>query len=1007
MRKFTSLLLAMALLCSQTFAQTREIVGKITDIKDGAPLAGVTVKAKESSNSTISASDGSFRLNVPASVKNIIFTFVGYQETEATVTELMNITMSQADRALSEVVVVGYGTTLKRDVVSSTVRVKGAEVANTPVPNFNQALQGRAAGVFVEANSGKVGEGVKIRIRGSGSLSGGNEPLYVIDGIPINTSSLSGNALADINFNDIESFDILKDAAATAIYGSRGANGVVLITTKKGKSGKTVFQVNSQYGWNRPTNKRKFLNAEEYVTLIRESATNRDIIGGVTPGAPGSRLTRVEGVLDEISGGTDWRNFETNTNWEDQAFNPNASTSMIDISASGGNEKTRFYISGSYNNQDGILIDNTFKRISSRLNLEHSVNDRFRIGVNLSVSQTTSGRVSADNQFSTPMQLVALAPITPVRDADGKLNNIPVTTYQNAMVDAEEGQFISKVYRNIGNIYGTYKLLPWLSFTSEFGIDLQNQNDDEFYGANTTFGNGTNGYGESSWYRSLNYNTNNYFSINKTINENHSLDATVGIAYQEYDYNTANVFGQEFPLDALRLLASAGEITGGSSNSERSSFLSYFARANYKFRDRYLLGLSGRIDGSSKFGADNQYGVFPAVSAGWVLSEENFLSGSNFLDFLKVRASWGVAGNAQIDNFLALGLWGVGRYGGTSTLGPTQLANAELKWEKSNQFDVGLDFGILDNRITGEIDYYIRKTNDLLYNVPVPSNSGFSTQFRNVGSMENRGLEFAIHTDNIRGKSFQWKSSFNLAFNRNKVTKLDGEQTIIPGNDGRYLNSLIVGESIGVFYGPRYAGVDPANGDALYFTADGKTTTNDYNEAGDFIVGNPNPDVIGGFTNTFSYKGFELSVLLQGVAGNQIMNGAGGFMSASFDYYDNQTREILSRWQKPGDVTNEPQLRFLLGNGTSASSRYIDDGDYIRVKNITLGYTLPRTFISKLKLSSVRVYATAVNLFTITNYNGWDPEVNTDYRAGNRNQGADFYAAPQIRNISVGLNVGF
>jgi TonB-dependent starch-binding outer membrane protein SusC len=1007
MRKFTSLLLAMALLCSHAFAQNREVVGKITDAQDGSPLAGVTVKAKESSISTISSTDGSFRLNVPSSVKNIIFTFVGYQETEAAITDLMNITMSQSDKSLSEVVVVGYGTTIKRDVVSSTVRVKGAEVANTPVPNFNQALQGRAAGVFVEANSGKVGEGVKIRIRGSGSLSGGNEPLYVIDGIPINTGSLSGNALADINFNDIESFDILKDAAATAIYGSHGANGVVLITTKKGKSGKTVFQVNSQYGWNRPTNKRKFLNAEEYVTLIRESATNRDILGGVDPSAPGSRLSRVEGVLDEISGGTDWRNYETNTNWEDQAFNDKAATSMIDVSASGGNEKTRFYVSGSYNNQDGILIDNTFKRISSRLNLEHTVNERFRIGVNLSVSQTTSGRVSADNQFSTPMQLVALAPITPVRDADGNLNNIPVTTYQNAMVDAEEGQFVSKVYRNIGNIYGTYKFLPWLSFTSEFGIDLQNQNDDEFYGANTTFGNGTNGYGESSWYRSLNYNTNNYFSIDKTINDNHSIDGTVGIAYQEYDFNQANVFGQEFPLDALRLLASAGEITGGSSNSERSSFLSYFARVNYKFRDRYLLGLSGRIDGSSKFGADNQYGIFPAVSAGWILSEENFLANSNLLSFLKLRASWGVAGNAQIDNFLALGLWGVGRYGGTSTLGPTQLANAELKWEKSNQFDIGLDFGLFDNRITGEVDYYIRKTNDLLYNVPVPSNSGFSTQFRNVGSMENRGLEFAIHTENIRGKQFQWKSSFNLAFNSNKVTKLDGEQTILPGNDGRYLNSLIVGESIGVFYGPRYAGVDPANGDALYFTEDGKTTTNDYNEAGDFIVGNPNPDVIGGFTNTFSYKGFELSVLLQGVMGNQIMNGAGGFMSASFDYYDNQTREILSRWQKPGDITNEPQLRFLLGNGTSASSRYIDDGDYVRVKNITLGYTFPQSLISRLRLSSARIYATGVNLFTITNYNGWDPEVNTDYRAGNRNQGADFYAAPQIRNISIGLNLGF
>ncbi|RYY11985.1 MAG: TonB-dependent receptor [Chitinophagaceae bacterium] len=340
-------------------------------------------------------------------------------------------------------------------------------------------------------------------------------------------------------------------------------------------------------------------------------------------------------------------------------------------------------------------------------------------------------------------------------------------------------------------------------------------------------------------------------------------------------------------------------------------------------------------------------------------------------------------------------------------MGPSQLANADLRWEKSNQFDVGVDFGFFDNRITGEIDYYVRKTNDLLYSVPVPSNSGFTTQFGNVGSMENKGFEFVLNTDNVRGSAFRWTSSLNLSFNRNKDTKLDGEQTIVPGNDGRFLNSLLVGESIGIFYGPRYAGVDPANGDALYFTEDGKTTTSDYNDAGNFVVGNPNPDVIGGLTNTFSYKGIELSVLLQGVMGNQITNGAGGFMSASFDYYDNQTREILTRWQKPGDITNEPQLRFLLGNGTSASSRYVDDGDYLRVKNVTIGYNLPKSLLQRLKLNSVKIYATAVNLFTITNYSGWDPETNTDYRAGNRNQGGDFYAAPQIKNISVGLNLGF
>lgn len=1012
MRKIYGFVLCLVMFGWQVaIAQTKVATGKVTDSKDAAPLSGVTVTAKGTNVSTTTIEDGSFRLNIPNNINTLVFTFVGYATQEAAVSDLMNISLVVGDKSLSEVVVVGYGTAIKRDLTGNIAKVKGSEVQNMPVPNLNQALQGRAAGVFVEANNGKVGEGVKIRIRGSGSLSAGNEPLYVIDGVPITNTSISGNALADINFNDIESFDILKDAAATAIYGSRGANGVVVITTKKGKSGKTNFQVNGMFGWNKPTNYRGFLNGKEYTDLLREAAINQDLLLGYDPtdpaNYPDSYLEYAELIMDDISGGTDWRNNATNTDWEKQAFNQNAKTNSIDVSASGGNEKTRFYFSGSYNNQDGILIDNTFKRISGRINLEHEVSSKFKIGANLSLSQTLSGRVSVDNEFSTPMQIVALSPITPVYDADGNVNTSPVTTYQNPMIDALEGQFNSKIYRNIGNVFGTYKLLPYLSFTSEFGVDLQNQSDDEAYGARTTYGTGTDGYAASSWYRSLNFNTNNYLNFNKQIAENHDISATIGMSYQQYDFNTATVFGQDFPVDALKLLASAGEITGGSSNAERSSFVSYFARANYKFQDKYLLGLSGRVDGSSRFSKNERYGFFPAVSIGWILSEENFLKNSNVLSFLKLRGSWGLAGNAEIGNFQAFGLWGAIKYGGVSGIAPTQLANPDLRWEKSGQLDIGLDFGFLNNRISGEIDYYVKKTSDLLYNIPKPGNSGFTTQLTNVGSMENRGVEFVLNTQNITSKDFKWTTNLNVSYNKNKVTKLDGNQQIIPGNDGRFLNSLLVGEAIGVFYGPKYAGVDPDNGDALYYETDGKTTTNDYNLAGNFVVGNPNPDIIAGITNAVSYKGVELSFLFQGVFGNQIMNGAGGFMSASFDYFDNQTREQLDRWQKPGDITNVPQLRLLGANGTSASSRYIYDGDYVRLKNITLAYNVPKDFIQKFKLNSLRVYATAVNLLTFTDYPGWDPEVNTDYRAGNRNQGSDFYAAPQIKNISIGLNLGF
>jgi TonB-linked SusC/RagA family outer membrane protein len=1003
---------AMSALISR--AQTKTVTGKVTDGKDGTPIIGASVTVKGTNAGTVTNSEGGFTISVSASATSLFISALGYEGQEVAITGApLAISLQPGEaRNLDEVLVVGYGgTKIKKDMTGNVAKVKGADVQGMPVSNFNQALQGRAAGVFVEANNGKVGEGVKILIRGSGSISASNSPLYVIDGVPINNSSYSGNPIADINFNDVESFDILKDASAAAIYGSRAANGVVLITTKRGKAGRTNIQVNTQYGSNKPTNYRGFLNAREYIDLLREAAINSDHIEGVDPLDPAqyenSWLEFAEGRLDRYSGWSDWRSVETNTNWEKMAFQKRAPTSMLDISASGGTDKTKFYISTSYNNQDGILIGNRFRRLSARINLDQIVTDKLKIGFNLGLSQTKAGRVPVDNEFSTPMQIVALSPVTPVRDLDGNLYNTPTTTYSNPYVDYIDGKYQSLIYRNIGNIYAQYSFLPNLFFRTELGADIQNQNDDQFYGFNTTYGNGTNGYGESDWYRSLDYNVNNFFNYRKTFADVHDLDAIIGMSYQRYNSEYANVFGEQFPVEDLQKLASSALIKGGTSVESNSSFLSYFLRTNYKFNNKYLFTFSGRIDGSSVFGNDRRYGFFPAFSAGWIATEEEFLKNSNWLSFLKLRGSWGLTGNADgFGDFAHLGLWAGSSYNGTSGLVPTQLANDKLRWEKSNQVDIGLDFGLFNNRVSGEIDFYNRKTNDLIYNVPVPSNSGFTTQTVNIGAMQNRGVEIVLNSDNISTRSFRWSTNLNVSFNKNKILKLDGDQTIVPGTDGRYLNSLMVGQSIGIFYGPRYAGVDPANGDALYYEQDGKTTTNDYNLAGHFIVGNPNPKAIVGFTNTFSYKGIELSVLFQGVFGNQVMNGAGGFMSASFDWFDNQTRDQLRRWQNPGDITDVPQLRLGYGNGISASSRYIYDADYIRLKNITLAYQLPNAVLQRLKMKSLKVYVTGVNLLTFTDYPGWDPEVNTDYRASNRNQGSDFYAAPQIKNISVGLNIG-
>ncbi|MCF0064413.1 TonB-dependent receptor [Dyadobacter chenwenxiniae] len=1006
-------------------AQDMQVSGRVTD-KNGAILPAVSIQIKGTNKGILSDETGSFKITFPMGSNVLVFSLVGFVRKEIKIENesIINVVLNSDDQSLAEVLIVGYGTEIKRDLTGNIASIKGSEVANTPVANFTQALQGRAAGVFIESNSGKLGEGIKVRIRGTGSISASNEPLYVIDGIPINAASQSGiplpgssatsssvNPLADINTNDIESFEILKDASAAAIYGSRAANGVVLITTKKGKSGKTSLIANFQYGINRSTGRRKFLDAKQYISLLREAATNSDIRNGLDPTKPGqykgSWLEFAEGRLDRYSGGTDWRTYQTDTDWQKLAFNNQSRTRIVDIGALGGNEKTRFYINGSYNDQDGILVGNDFQKLSARLNLEHDYNSKLKFGLNIGLSRTVVNRIAQDNQFSTPMQVVALAPITPPYDKNGAVNDRPVTTYYNPLIELDNSRDISTAYRNIGNAYLSYNLTKGLAFRTELGFDLGNQDEDVFYGVKTEAGQSVNGQGTSFWNRNLTYNTNNYFNYSTSINARHTLDFTVGMSFQEYKNDRNYVTGHDFPVDALKKIESAGKIVAGSSSSLGSSFLSYFARSNYKLRNRYLFTVSGRIDGSSRFGKNAKYGFFPAVSTGWIISEEPFLSQSRVLSFLKLRGSWGITGNADgFGDFKQLGLWGAGKYAGSSGLVPTQLANPDLKWEKSKQIDFGIDFGIFNNRFSGEIDYYSKNTNNLIYDVPVPGISGFATQTVNIGSMQNKGIEIVFSSTNLDTRLFKWNTSINLSKNTNKVTKLDGEQNLVSSNDGRFFNALKVGESIGIFYGPKFAGVDRVTGDALYYVQDGKVT-NDYNAAGNFTVGNPNPDWIGGITNSITFTNFELSILFQGVFGNQVQNGAGAFMSSSFDWFDNQTVDQLDRWQKEGDITNVPQLRFSGGNGTGASSRFIFNASYVRLKNITLAYRFSNSLLQKIKLSTAKLYITAINLATFTKYPGWDPEVNADYRASNRNQGGDFYSAPQIKSLTLGINLEF
>ena len=688
----------------------------------------------------------------------------------------------------------------------------------------------------------------------------------------------------------------------------------------------------------------------------------------------------------------------------------------------GGSDKTKFYISGTYNDQKGFLVRNSMNQYSVRANLENQVTNWFNLGVNLSVSRTLNQRLSGDNAFSTPMQIVALAPITPVIDPrtnllSGALDlttnnpNSNYPTYYNPLLSADNAIYNTLVFRNLGNIFGQIKVLPELNFRTELGIDILNQNEEGYYGKLTSRNTETpNGFGLNYTTQVLNINTNNFFQFNKEFNK-HTIDAVAGFGLQNQGIRANRTQGQQFPGDAFKKITAAADITLGSSTETEYSLLSYFGRLNYRFNDKYLASFSGRVDGSSRFGANNRYGFFPAGSLGWIISEEDFLKSQNVISNLKLRVSYGVTGNSEIGNFDSRGLYTAFSYAGIAGSRYDQFGNPDLKWETTNQLDFGLEFGLFKGRITAEFDVYEKKTNDLLLNVEVPATTGFTQVTKNLGKLQNRGLEFVVNTENLTGE-FKWSSSFNMSFNRNKITDIKGQ--VITGT-GDAVNRAIEGQPIGIFFMPEFAGADPANGDAIWYKntplTGGKidrTTTNNYNLATPVKVGDPNPDFTGGIGNNFSFKGFDLSFLVQGVFGNDIYNGGGQYMSASgSNGYDNQTIDQLNSWKKPGDITMVPQARGAFsGNGVSASSRYLDNGSYLRVKNITLGYTLPKNLVNSIKLQNIKVYASAINLVTLTKYKGWDPEVNSDDYANNITQGYDFYAAPQAKTITFGINIG-
>ncbi|MFO8098260.1 MAG: TonB-dependent receptor [Salinibacter sp.] len=1008
-------------------AQDQTVSGTVTDESTGEPLPGATVQVDGSDRGTATDSEGAYEIRVSEG-ETLLFSFVGYESQEVAVEgrTTIDVALSSAQQELDEVVVVGFGEQEEQSVTGSISGISSDDIESAPVNSFEEALQGRTSGVQITNSSGKLGQGIRVRIRGNSSITGDNQPLYVIDGVPLDNQNLSTsdgatNPLAQLNPNDIESIEVLKDASATSIYGARGSNGVVLISTKTGASGGSEFSFSMERSWSGPTNKPDFLDAEEYVNYYLESARNSSIVGE----------DYVRGQFDQLSQGVDWRPAEEGNpiideNWQDQAFQDNPTSLEVNMSARGGNDETTFFLSGLYSQQEGLLNNDTYDKISARANVDHSFTDRFRVGTRVNLNRVLNTRVSDDNSFGTPIQLVAQAPISPAytpstdvsTNDEGylteyqptdQLNN--QTLYFNNLLYNDNVRWNETTYRVVGSAFSELDLLETLTLRNEFGLDLRTQNSDQYYNSKVFQNVGTEqGLGIQTWDRIVNYNFDSYFEYDDTFQDVHAVSGTAGLQLQSSTTNGADVTGEIFPNDDFSQLNSAADITDAGGFETGYRFLAFFGRGNYNYDGRYLLEVSARYEGSSRFGDDSRYGFFPSVSGGWVLTEEDFLPDVSGVEYLKLRGSLGYTGNAEIGNFDSRGLFGASSYAGRSGIAPTQTPNPALQWEQTREFGLGLDYELIDQRVTGSIDYYQKTTTDLLLDVNVPSTTGFLEQTRNVGTVENWGMEFLVETQNVTG-DFNWSSTFNLSFNRNEATDLN-DQVI----RGGFINQAREGEPIGVFYGLEYAGVDPEDGDALFYVnekneegevIDSETTTDNAGEANRVVIGDPNPKFTGGFGNTLEYNGLQLQVLFNFDYGSEIFGGGDEFKAANGRFLDNQHVSQLDAWEEPGDQTDIPEPRLFENNGAQESSRYVYDGSYLRLKNVTLSYNLPSRLAQQLSVNNARIYVAGTNLLTFTDYRWWDPEVNADFAAGNVGFGNEFYTAPQARRITGGIQLSF
>ncbi len=969
MRKFFTLLSVLILLGASVFAQDRTISGKVSDSRDGNPLPGVTVAA--GSRGTLTAATGQFTLKVPAGTKQLTFSFIGYTSQTVTLgeSEEVNVRLEINQESLDEYVVVAYGTQNKRSLTGSAGIISAEKLSRAPRASIQESFQGNIAGVQATNGSGQPGSVPNIRIRGVGSINASSAPLYVVDGIPVVSGDITGyntNTIAGLNSSDIESVTVLKDAAAASLYGSRAANGVILITTKKGKSGKTKFSASAQYGVNKITLRDSDLplTTPEMLELLREGWANK----GNDPSTFDAEVTRLK--IDP----------NYTTDWVD-ALTRKGNFQQYDLSASGGNDKTTFYLSGGLYKAEAPLNGVDYDRITSKLAVTHKANDRLNFDMNIGLGYQKSNTVQDAGAFGNPIRsFYRLQPWLKIYKDDGTYD-LSYNSSHNPVAVVDNNKRIGKTYSALGNIGAQYNIWNGLSFQTKFGLDLNYANMDLFWDPRFGDGRNYNGYGTSAGRLYLNWISTNLLKYRKTIAEDHELDVLAGYEAQKTTINSNSATGTSF-LPNTETVANAGLPFAVSSSIQEATIASVFTNVGYNYKQKYFLNASFRRDGSSRFGSNYRYGNFWSLGASWDITGESFLKGSNLLSLLKLRTSYGVNGNQDIDYYASMGLYSSNSvYNGDPAFAFSQYENKNLTWEQNKPFNIGLDFGLWRNRLTGTVEYYTRTTSNLLLNVPISSTNGLTGYLENIGEMQNSGWELTLSSRNIESKSddgFSWTTDFNFSTLKNRITKLNAP---IRGTFNRE-----EGQDYYQYYLIGYAGVDPANGEALWYSDSSNTkTTNVYSRGVRTNQGSALPKFYGGLTNTLSFKGISLSFQLFYNFGNKLYDGWGSFINSDGASAFSATGKINrytydKRWRKPGDITDVPKVTYggtQTGSSSQNSSRFLYDGDYIRLRDVTLAYNLPRNLLNKIGVGNVKVYFRANNLYTWVKDDRlkYDPEV--------------------------------